>query len=460
MLESVDSPLKLKTMAKKLELEIKELDQDKQVGKSTSVLLERLVDCYGVSAINSLFAKKGSLPLSLLISMLSSYAANHQEFVFSLALRQIHNSWFSSLDLNTQSAIFSCLVDALAFAPGTIQRSIKSCLQSIELSSSAIKPKVLQITTEIEGDEGDDLDGGKKARMDNDFESSQISKMVAFLEFLHFAGDIEGVLDLIPSIVLFLNCLLTMDDSAAEYPKQLILGALEKIISSNEDVSEVPDDALRADLIVQCIRVTENPQTHSCALLLLSAIAKTHPDAVLMNIMPIFTYMGANILRNEDNYSFHVVQQTLETIIPSLISDGGEDPLVYIKNIMDVFVNALSHIPSHRRLKLFSILVKTLGEDKYLGSLAALIVTFPVMAQEKPMAVVDDSINYKKIALQLCHQFTEESSLLALDIILKIVGVTPDERAAQEVPSLIDAGVLQTKTIRKSKLQLLDFINT
>ena len=72
-------------------------------------------------------------------------------------------------------------------------------------------------------------------------------------------------------------------------------------------------------LIVQCIRVSNNPQTHHQALLLLSLAAQLFPSHVLHNIMAIFTFMGTSVLRQDDAYSFQVIAKTLESVIPTLI---------------------------------------------------------------------------------------------------------------------------------------------
>ena len=45
------------------------------------------------------------------------------------------------------------------------------------------------------------------------------------------------------------------------------------------------------------------------ALLLVSALAKVTPDLILHSIMPVFTFMGANVLRQDDEYSAYVVKQ-------------------------------------------------------------------------------------------------------------------------------------------------------
>ena len=37
------------------------------------------------------------------------------------------------------------------------------------------------------------------------------------------------------------------------------------------------------------------------------------------NIMSIFTFMGASIMRQDDSYSFQVISRTVETVIPALI---------------------------------------------------------------------------------------------------------------------------------------------
>lgn len=42
-------------------------------------------------------------------------------------------------------------------------------------------------------------------------------------------------------------------------------------------------------------------------------------EKVLHNIMPIFTFMGANLMRLDDAYSFRVIDKTVQMVIPALI---------------------------------------------------------------------------------------------------------------------------------------------
>lgn len=57
--------------------------------------------------------------------------------------------------------------------------------------------------------------------------------------------------------------------------------------------------------------VSDNPQTFHQALLLMSSLARLAPEAVLRHVMPIFTFMGSNILHRDDSYSFKVVQKVV-----------------------------------------------------------------------------------------------------------------------------------------------------
>ena len=62
-------------------------------------------------------------------------------------------------------------------------------------------------------------------------------------------------------------------------------------------------------MLTPSLSVSQNPQTFSQALLLAATLARLAPNAVLHNIMPIFTFMGSNVFHRDDTYSFKVVQK-------------------------------------------------------------------------------------------------------------------------------------------------------
>lgn len=74
-------------------------------------------------------------------------------------------------------------------------------------------------------------------------------------------------------------------------------------------VSKLDKSAIRADIIVESIRTTASAQVQHVAFLLISSLAAICPDSVLHSVMPIFTFMGASILRQNDDYSIYVVNR-------------------------------------------------------------------------------------------------------------------------------------------------------
>lgn len=49
----------------------------------------------------------------------------------------------------------------------------------------------------------------------------------------------------------------------------------------------------------------------------MASLARIAPDAVLHNVMPVFTFMGSNIFHRDDTYSFRVVQKVCNLFVVS-----------------------------------------------------------------------------------------------------------------------------------------------
>jgi len=69
-------------------------------------------------------------------------------------------------------------------------------------------------------------------------------------------------------------------------------------------------------MMLTSLQVSDNPQTFHQALLLISSLAHLAPEAVLRNVMPIFTFMGSSVLHRDDEYSFKVVQKASTNKMP------------------------------------------------------------------------------------------------------------------------------------------------
>ncbi|XP_029449670.1 HEAT repeat-containing protein 1 [Rhinatrema bivittatum] len=194
---------------------------------------------------------------------------------------------------------------------------------------------------------------------------------------------------LVPTLFNLLSrCLESVpaEQGSLEYTKQLILSCLLNICQKlSPDGSKIPADVLdeerfSVELVVQCVRGSDMPQTHHHALMLLGSAATIFPDKVLHNIMPIFTFMGANIMRLDDTYSFRVISRTVQTVIPALIQadngiSAGNTNYVdgVVGKIIHVFVDALPHVPEHRRVPILAQLVGTVGGERFLWALLVLL---------------------------------------------------------------------------------------
>ena len=56
-----------------------------------------------------------------------------------------------------------------------------------------------------------------------------------------------------------------------------------------------------------------------CNYLYIENILFFFQTRILHNLMPIFTFMGTNLLRHDDSYTFQVINKTLDTVIPTLL---------------------------------------------------------------------------------------------------------------------------------------------
>ncbi|PWW71926.1 ARM repeat-containing protein [Tuber magnatum] len=163
--------------------------------------------------------------------------------------------------------------------------------------------------------------------------------------------------------------------SGMAYLNQVLLDCMSSIVT-NIRPSGGPgiDDSVRPDVLVECIRATTAPQVQNRAILLLANLADVVPERVQHSVMPIFTFMGANTLRRDDEYSAFVIEQTIKRIIPPLVkslqSQEGNQ-VVGTAELVNTFVASYSHIPSHRRVRLFVALTKTLGAEEFLFAVIA-----------------------------------------------------------------------------------------
>ncbi|XP_034049132.1 HEAT repeat-containing protein 1 isoform X2 [Thalassophryne amazonica] len=266
---------------------------------------------------------------------------------------------------------------------------------------------------------------------------------------------------LVPVLFSLLSRSLESDDRDLEYSKQLLLSCLLNICNKvSPDVLD--EDKFSVELVVQCIRTSDTPQTHHQALLLLGVMATIFPEKVLHNIMSIFTFMGASVLRLDDAYSFRVIDRTVQMVIPALIkahqsADGQPSSHLdtVVTRIMQVFTDALPHMPEHRRLPVLAQLVTTLGPAQYLWVL--MLLQFKLHATQ-----VGGSVNEKDAALErdvdfwigLCCQFEVSDQLASLIHILVFLLQLPQDK--DEVP--LKSSTSRGRSEKKKEEKMEDLI--
>lgn len=152
----------------------------------------------------------------------------------------------------------------------------------------------------------------------------------------------------------------------------MLLSIVQMKNASNKKKLKFDSNSIRADLIVNSIRLSQSPQVQNRLLLVIAELASLAPEIILHSVMPIFTFMGAHTIRQDDEFSSSALQQTISKVIPA-ITAASSSVSNEIEFLLTSFVTAFQHIPRHRRVKLFVSLIKTLGCDQSLHTIVFLI---------------------------------------------------------------------------------------
>ncbi|KAG1960415.1 ARM repeat superfamily protein [Pimephales promelas] len=316
-----------------------------------------------------------------------------------IALEQITKPFFTALgDEKIQQKILSVLFDLLVgnknpACAQTISSVFKMIAVDAELVANELMPVDKQrVTATVQQTRRSKMQMRKTQDSSGAVSEEGVvswPRVTLILELLQHKKKLKRAQCLVPALFNLLSrCLepAAVEQENIEYIKQLILSCLlnvcQKLCPDGGPIGkdELEEDKFNVELVVQCVRMSNMPQTHHHALLLLGALAGIFPEKVLHNIMPIFTFMGANIMRLDDAYSFQVINKTVQAVIPALIKahDGGSAQSeghmeTVVTQIMHVFVDALPHVPEHRRLPILSQLLGTLSPSRFLWVLMLLL---------------------------------------------------------------------------------------
>ncbi|WPJ63015.1 hypothetical protein SMAC4_06482 [Sordaria macrospora] len=276
--------------------------------------------------------------------------------------------------------------------------------------------------------------------------SASLNKATFVLELVQESKP-EQHPELLPSLFTTLSelqHLRTVVGSELGYLQSLVLGSLLAMIPAYKDSKELTIDpaAGHGDILASCIQRSSSPTVINAALLLVASLARTAPDVVLHSVMPIFTFMGSSVLKQADDYSAHVVNQTVKEVIPPLIETfrkSRRNLVASTAELLTSFVVAYEHIPSHRKQDLFITLIENLGPEDFLFAVLAMFVD-KYGATDNMIAFTTQIIGSFSVEIQL------QTLIKHLDIISDIFKPKPvlsvallakvDSNSAQDVVKL------------------------
>ncbi|KAI0031465.1 hypothetical protein K488DRAFT_52013 [Vararia minispora EC-137] len=248
---------------------------------------------------------------------------------------------------------------------------------------------------------------------------TELSTLAEVLSNAPLLGSLELVTALLETLSKVIHTEV-MTRSESLYIQQRLMAAVERSASK---ITVSITTSLRLDVLVDIIRLSDSPQTSNQALLLLSTLAKLSPDTVLHNVMPVFTFMGSNVFHRDDSYSFRVIQKTVDSIIPVMVSSLSDkrhehlDLLLGARDLVRVFTDAANHIPRHRRTQFFIHFIDVLGSDTFLGLVCMLLIgkhTNRIVRQQG-----EDLRSTLNLALSLVQHYPAATQLHAMRDLLE-----------------------------------------
>ncbi|XP_072026252.1 HEAT repeat-containing protein 1-like [Amphiura filiformis] len=403
-------------------------------------------------------------------------------------LKQISPGMYSAIsNADIQQTLLAKLIDLQVDAKSSsVASRIGKTLRKLELEGDQLVSELNKVDPESRAKS---LRDAKKARLrakaaSSDSEATSADDR-AWQRVSHILEHVQqrkmkrinNIQVLVPALFNILAKCMEPDIAGTEmeYIKHLILTSLLTLCNKlSPDNKPIPQDILseslfNVELIVKCIRTSDDPQTHNHALLLLATAAGIFPEHVLHNTMTIFTFMGASVLRKDDSYSFQVITKTIDSVIPALIKASEEKSLPaelsggaieIITMVMRVFVDALPHTPEHRRIPIFSQLMLTIGGEEHLWRMLGLLIGSYATKGDAvihPGEQIDtkDATRSMEFWLSLCEQFECDVIVSNLIQLLKYLSTLPEEKD-DEQPARRTKRTPAKKTAKSESENLFD----
>lgn len=406
----------------------------------------------------------------------------------------LNNDLFNQLSAPHQQQLVAALVNCATYSESIdLPRALTKHFRQLEISAK-VGVVLLKEMARCQAAEPMDVDGNAPAKQRRSLGTSsnlgpELLRQKAWkcgttwLEYLQNKQKISDAHLLIPSLFDILQkCLQFEDQSNVEYAKQLVLACLHDICVSLAPNGErrtdlIPEQMFKIEPVVQCIRGTQNPQTHHHALRLLAHSAQMLPEQVLHNMMDIFTFMGSSVVRHDDAYSFQIITHIIEAIVPILTRLDGSKAArrrnELVMPVIKVFADIILDVPEHRRLPLYTKLLDTIGVNDYLWMFLVILleshVTHHVTETAKPTertALHIERPQRVEVALALSKEFSCDAIVIAATKLIAFVHRLPankplddSDKLPADVLAVFNVNAVSKKQYRHFKYEALKFIN-
>lgn len=353
--------------------------------------------------------------LECLFAIIEAKNAQERSGLSRAAFGRIRKMWPSMKDRIRLDVAQKLL--ALSQTDGTVSEEATDVLRNVPLTTETLLhflealQHVAQVATEAPANKRrrtSSSDHHKANEIQNAPElAAALRKVTLVLQLVEGSNPAQHP-ELLQSLFMVLSELQTfrtLVGSELGYLQNLVLSSLLAMMPTYRDDKNLKIDTSvgHGDVLVSCIQKSSSPAVQNSALLLVASLAKTAPDVVLHSVMPIFTFMGSSVLRQSDDYSAHVINQTIREVIPPLIETfrkGRRHIVASSSELLASFVIAYEHIPSHRRQGLFISLVENLGPQDFLFALVALFVD-KYGTSDNVLTFTADLINHFNVETQL-----------------------------------------------------------
>ncbi|RMZ81797.1 hypothetical protein DV738_g1940, partial [Chaetothyriales sp. CBS 135597] len=309
---------------------------------------------------------------------------------FTAALFDRVSSEWKTLSEEAQTATAATLFDISFSAPSSFARVARSTIQKLNLSASTLN-RFISDCVAITPSETDGPVPKRRRTSSGRAPPSQLAealssampRLVLTLELVEGSKP-ETKPELLPSLFDIMLVFRKLKNQSRPVPPYLVnvcLASINSIVAKQRELRRpsIELSVIRADIITDFARTTENPQVQASALQVLASLAALAPQRVIHNIMPVFTFMGSDVLSKNDEHSVNVVDQAIDYIIPPLIATfkkQDESSLIRATGgVLSSFVVAFDHIPGPRRVALYQRLLTRLGRRDFGFALIAMLVS-------------------------------------------------------------------------------------